>query len=113
MAAVEEGGGGVGRAGGEGRQSHNLQYSRFTVLGWAWDGPGNEATMGTRITMQGRVLALQYNTLKTHQFLLGTVSLVAAFHCTHSPTHNGSALDHQNIRFNNYTKLHVTDEQGT
>ena len=46
----------------------------------------------------------QYNTLKTHQFLLGTVSLVAAFHCTHSPTRNGIhpvTLDHQNIRFSN------------
>ena len=46
----------------------------------------------------------QYNTLKTHQFLLGTVSLVAAFHCTHSPTHNGIypvTLDHQNISSSN------------
>ena len=43
----------------------------------------------------------QYNTLKTHQFLLGTVSLVAAFHCTHSPTRNGIHPQHQNIRFSN------------
>ena len=34
------------------------------------------------------VFLLHSTTLKTHQFLLGTVSLVAAFHCTHSPTHD-------------------------
>ena len=53
----------------------------------------------------------QYNTLKTHQFLLGTVSLVAAFHCTHSPTRNGIhpvTLDHQNISSSNI-KLCVHD----
>ena len=38
--------------------------------------------------------------LKTHQFLLGTVPLVAAFHCTHSPTHNGIHPVTLDIRFN-------------
>ena len=46
----------------------------------------------------------QYNTLKTHQFLLETVCIVAAFHRTHSPTCNGThpvTLDHQNISSSN------------
>jgi len=45
----------------------------------------------------------QYKTLNTHQFLLGTVSLVAAFHCTHSPTWNRiqSLSDHQNTSSSN------------
>ena len=64
--------------------------------------PGNEDNH------QARILALQYNALKTHQFLPGTVS---AFHCTHSPTYNGIqpiTLSHQNINI----KLHMKIRAG-